>query len=85
MMIRPTLVVLDGIQTMMTNGPTGGSLSDLKPTGTLIVSTDPVAADAVGASLLGRTAADLAFIAKAQSIGAGTADYRSLELEEIQA
>lgn len=85
MMIRPTVVVLDGIQTMMTNGPTGGSLSDLKPTGTLIVSTDPVAADAVGATLLGRTAADLAFIAKAQSIGAGTADYRSLELKEIQA
>jgi uncharacterized protein (DUF362 family) len=84
MMIRPTVVVLDGIQTMMTNGPTGGSLSDLKPTGTLIVSTDPVAADAVGATLLGRTAADLAFIAKAQSIGAGTADYRSLDLQEIQ-
>jgi uncharacterized protein (DUF362 family) len=65
MMIRPTVVVLDGIQSMMTNGPTGGSLSDLKPTGTLIVSTDPVAADAVGATLLGRTAADLPFIAKA--------------------
>jgi uncharacterized protein (DUF362 family) len=46
MMIRPTVVVLDGTQSMMTNGPTGGSLSDLKPTGTLIVSTDPVAADA---------------------------------------
>lgn len=85
MMIRPTVVVLDGIQSMMTNGPTGGSLSDLKPTGTLIVSTDPVAADAVGAALLGRTAADLPFIAKAQSIGAGTADYRSLDLQEIQA
>ncbi|BBO70787.1 hypothetical protein DSCA_47170 [Desulfosarcina alkanivorans] len=84
MMIRPTVVVLDGIQSMTTNGPTGGSLSDLKPTGTLIVSTDPVAADAVGAGLLGRTAADLPFIAKAERIGAGTADYRSLTLKEIQ-
>jgi uncharacterized protein (DUF362 family) len=84
MMIRPTVVVLDGIQSMTTNGPTGGSLSDLKPTGTLIVSTDPVAADAVGATLLGRTVADLPFIAKAQGIGAGTADYRSLTLKEIQ-
>ena len=46
MMIKPTVVVLDGTQSMMSNGPTGGSLSDLKPTGTLIVSTDPVAADA---------------------------------------
>ncbi len=83
-MIRPTVVVLDGTQSMMTNGPTGGSLSDLKPTGTLIVSTDPVAADAVGATLLGRTAADMPFIAKAESVGAGKADYRSLNPKEIQ-
>ena len=84
MMIRPTAVVLDGIETMMTNGPTGGSLSDLKPTGTMIVATDPVAADAAGALLLDRRAADLPFIAKAEQAGAGTADYRSLELKEIQ-
>ena len=83
MMIRPTVVVLDGTQSMMTNGPTGGSLSDLKPTGTLIVSTDPVAADAFGATLLGRKPTDLPFIAKAESVGAGTADYRSLDFKEI--
>ncbi len=83
-MIRPTAVVLDGVQSMMTNGPTGGSLSDLKTTGTLIVSTDPVAADAVGATLLGRQPGDLPFIAKAQAVGAGTADYRTLDLKEIQ-
>jgi uncharacterized protein (DUF362 family) len=84
MMIRPTAVVLDGVQSMISNGPTGGSLSDLKPTGTLIVSTDPVAADAVGAALLGRTPADLPFIAKAERVGAGTADFRSLDLTELQ-
>jgi len=83
-MIKPTLVVLDGIQSMMTNGPTGGSLSDLKPTGTLIVSTDPVAADAAGAALLGRRPGDLPYIAKAEAAGAGTADYRALNLKEIQ-
>ena len=84
MMIRPTVVVLDGIQSMMTNGPTGGSLSDLKATGTLIVSTDPVAADAAGAALLGKQPGDLPFITKAQAVGAGTADYRALNLKEIQ-
>lgn len=84
-MIDPTVVVLDGTHTMMTNGPTGGSLSDLKPTGTLIVSTDPVAADAVGAALLDKRPVDLPFIAKAESAGAGTADYRSLDLKEIEA
>jgi uncharacterized protein (DUF362 family) len=84
MMIKPTVVVLDGTQSMMTNGPTGGSLSDLKTTGTLIVSTDPVAADAAGATLLDKRPDDLPFIAKAESVGAGTADYRSLDWKEIQ-
>ena len=53
-LLKPTLCILDGTVTMMTNGPTGGSLSDLKETGTMVVSTDPVAADAVGVELLGR-------------------------------
>jgi uncharacterized protein (DUF362 family) len=78
MMIKPTLVVLDGTTTMMHNGPTGGSLSDLKNTYTMIVSTDQVAADACGATLLDKTAADLAFIKKAETIGLGTADFKSL-------
>lgn len=82
-MITPTLVILDGVQSMVANGPTGGSLSDLKPTGTLIVSTDPVAADAAGAALLGRRLEDLPFIAKAEAAGAGTADYRSLDWQEL--
>lgn len=78
MMIRPTLVVLDGTTTMMHNGPTGGSLSDLKNTHTMIVSTDQVAADAFGAGLLEKPVADLAFIQKAEAIGLGTADFKSL-------
>lgn len=78
MLVRPTLVILDGTVTMMTNGPTGGSLDDLKQTNTMIVSTDQVAADAAGAELLGKTAASLPFITKAAQAGAGVADYESL-------
>jgi uncharacterized protein (DUF362 family) len=84
-MVRPTLVVLDGTTTMMTNGPTGGSLADLKETRTLVVGTDQVAVDACGATLLGKTAADLPFIAKAEALGLGTADYRSLGPAEVSA
>ncbi|HKI68726.1 MAG TPA: DUF362 domain-containing protein, partial [Verrucomicrobiae bacterium] len=72
-MVRPTFVILDGTRTMMSNGPTGGSLDDLKATNTMIVSTDQVAADAFGATLLGKTAADLPFIDKAAAAGFGTA------------
>jgi uncharacterized protein (DUF362 family) len=84
-MVQPTLVVLDGTSAMITNGPTGGSLADLKETRTLIVGTDQVAVDAFGATLLGKTAADLPFIAKAEALGAGSADYRSLSPVEVSA
>lgn len=78
MMIRPTLVILDGTTTMMTNGPTGGSLADLKETSTMIAGTDQVAVDAFGATLLGRSLNDLPFIGMAEAAGLGTADYQSL-------
>jgi uncharacterized protein (DUF362 family) len=78
MMVSPTLVILDGTVTMMSNGPTGGSLEDLKQTNTMIVSTDQVAADAFGATLLGKTASGLPYLAKAQAEGVGTTDYESL-------
>jgi len=79
MMIRPTLVILDGTTTMMTNGPTGGSLADLKETNLMIAGTDQVAVDACGATLLGRSLNDLPFIGMAEAAGLGTADYRSLK------
>ena len=78
-LLKPTLCILDGTVTMMTNGPTGGSLSDLKETGTLVVSTDPVAADAVGVELLGRTLADIPYLRMAEKAGAGTTDYLKLK------
>lgn len=78
MMITPTLVILDGTTTMMRNGPTGGSISDLKQTNTIIVSTDQVAADAFGATLLDKSLHDLPFITMAQDSGVGTADFESI-------
>jgi len=78
-MVKPTLVILDGTEAMTTNGPTGGSVSDLKRTNTMIASTDQVAADTFGSSLLGLAAADLPYLAKASFAGAGTTDYKSLK------
>ena len=83
MMVTPTLVILDGTTSMMTNGPTGGSLSDLKQTNTMIVSTDQVAAEAVGAGLLGKSIGHLPYIEKAEAKGVGTADYQSLNPIEL--
>lgn len=82
-MVKPTLVILDGTTSMMTNGPTGGSLSDLKQTNTMIVGTDQVAVDAYGATLLGKNAGELAYIEKAHAAGAGEMDYRLLAPEIV--
>jgi uncharacterized protein (DUF362 family) len=78
-LVRPTFVVLDGTMSMLTNGPTGGSLADLKPTHTLVLSTDPVAADSFGATLLGRTFRDLPYLARAAQLGCGTTDFEALQ------
>jgi len=78
-LVKPTLVILDGTTTMMTNGPTGGSLSDLKQTNTLIAGCDMVAVDTFGATLLGLKPSDLPYLGKAAAAGAGTTDYESLK------
>jgi uncharacterized protein (DUF362 family) len=79
MMVKATFVILDGTQVMMTNGPTGGSASDLQRKDTMIVSSDMVAADAYGCSLLNLTPADLPYLDKARKGGAGTTDFESLK------
>jgi len=79
MMVKPTLVILDGTEVMMTNGPTGGSVSDLKRTNTLIASCDMVAADSYGCTLLGLKVSDLPYLAKAKNAGAGNTNYESLK------
>lgn len=44
--MKPTLTIIDAWRVLLRNGPTGGSLSDVLEARTLVVSTDPVAADA---------------------------------------
>ena len=83
-MIRPTLVILDGVQSMIHNGPTGGSVSDLKPTRTLIVSNDLVAADTLAAGLLGRAPSSLGYLALAAAANLGTMDVASLKPRQAE-
>lgn len=83
LMIKPTLVILDGTSSMLTNGPTGGSLDDLKPTHTLIAGTDPVAVDAVGATLLGKTPQQLPYLVMAEKAGLGRIDFKALKPVEM--
>jgi uncharacterized protein (DUF362 family) len=68
MVFSPTLVVADATRVMMSNGPTGGRVSDVRPGGLLgraavVASVDPVACDAwCYKNLLGRDPANLAYL-----------------------
>ena len=83
--IRPTLTVVDAVRVLMTNGPTGGSLNDVKQTDTVAVSHDFVAADAWAATLFNLKGADVPFIKAAAQMGLGTLELDSLKIEEINA
>ena len=79
MLVRPTLVIGDGTEVMMTNGPTGGSFSDLRRKDTIIASCDQVAADSFGCTLLDIKASDLPYLSIAAAAGAGKTDYQLLK------
>jgi len=62
----------------VSNGPTGGSLSSVRVLNQVAVATDPVAADAWGASLLDVGPRDLPYLDIAARLGLGTADWLSI-------
>ena len=45
LMMKPTLVIADGRRLLMRNGPTGGSLNDVKKSDTIVVGTDGTSVD----------------------------------------
>jgi len=82
-MAKPTLTVLDATRVLLANGPSGGSLADVKRMDTIAASSDEVALDAFGLTLLGVKAGDAAFVGEAEKAGLGKADYKSLKLVEV--
>ena len=83
--VRPTLTVLDANRLLMRNGPTGGSLGDVKQNQAVAAGIDPVALDAWAVQELGQRMEDVKYIEKAQKRGVGTPAWRSLRLKEVAA
>lgn len=59
---NPTVTLIDATRIMTRNGPSGGSMADVAVMNRLILSNDPVAADARAASLFGYAPDDIGFI-----------------------
>ncbi len=79
---KPTVTVLDCYRILMRNGPQGGRTSDVKLQKTSVVTTDPVAADAVGAGFAGVTPEEMAYIPLAAARGLGRFDLEKLRVEK---
>lgn len=83
--VRPHLTVIDATRILVANGPTGGSLNDVRQMNTVIASPDVVAADSYAATLFNMTGADIEYIRLADQIGLGTMDLKSINIETIDA
>jgi len=82
-MVKPTLTLLDATRVLTGNGPSGGSLDDVKRMDLLAASTDEVALDAWGITLLGVSREEAGFIAEGEAAGLGTADFKRLKLAQV--
>ena len=83
-LMKPTLTVMDATRVLLRNGPTGGSLSDVKRLDAVAVSLDPVAVDAWACTLLGANPEEQAWLALGQKKKLGVMDFRSLNPVEIK-
>jgi uncharacterized protein (DUF362 family) len=81
--VKPQLTVVDAIRILVNNGPTGGSLDDVKRVDTIIASADVVAADAYATTLFGMKPADIGYIKYGAEMGLGKMDLKAMKVEEI--
>jgi uncharacterized protein (DUF362 family) len=70
--------VIDATRVLTGGGPTGGSLELVRSDDLVAVATDPVAADAWGATLLDFGPDELPYLAIAERLGLGTTAWQSV-------
>jgi len=83
--LKPCLTVLDAVRILTANGPHGGNPADVKKLDLVIAGTDQVAIDAYGATLFGRTGADLGCVVEAARRGLGVMDLSRLAIRRLEA
>lgn len=81
---KPTLTVVDAYHPMVRNGPRGKSADDLVEMKTLLLSPDPVAADAAAAKLLGHEPSSIGHVKIAAELGFGRMDLENLDIARIR-
>lgn len=80
---KPAITLIDAVRIMIKNGPSGGSTDYVTIKNTLILSDDPVAADAGASMLFGLKPERIGYIHLAQKEGLGTYDFSKLEKKRV--
>lgn len=81
--IKPNLHIVDAYRILMANGPQGGNPQDVAMPKQLVLSHDPVAADAYGAQLL-KCKPLPNHVKLAAEAGLGTADLNKVKIRRIK-
>jgi uncharacterized protein (DUF362 family) len=82
--LRPDLTVIDAIRILVANGPTGGSLGDVRRKDIVIACKDWVAADAYATRLFGKSPGYVPYIAAAATMGLGKASLSGLTVKKYE-
>lgn len=80
---NPTITLIDATRIMITNGPMGGRSSDVAISNRLILSDDPVAADAKAADLFDYHPSDIGFIRLGSKWQLGTYNLQKLRQHKV--
>jgi uncharacterized protein (DUF362 family) len=80
---NPTITLIDATRIMVANGPSGGSRSDVAVSNRLILSDDPVAADAKSAGLFNLQPQNIGFINLGEKWGLGTTEFKKLREHKV--
>ena len=81
--LRPELTVIDAMRILVRNGPSGGSLDDVKVKNTVIACKDWVAADTYATRLFGKKPGAVPYIKAAAAMHLGTMDLSSLTIRSV--
>lgn len=81
--LRPDLTVIDATRILVRNGPSGGSLKDVRVKNTVIACADWVAADTYATRLFGKKPAAVPYIKAAAAMRLGTMDLSSVRIRNV--
>ena len=83
LVIRPNLTLVDATRIIIKNGPSGGSLGDVKTLHTMIAGIDPIAVDAYTTTLFGLRPEDIGSTVEGCKRGLGQMDLGRCHIREF--